>query len=495
MATAQNRSTEPTPYLCLKSRWLLAVWNEWTLFGGLVLAIVLLNGCSASSSSKSSSSLLNTSLSIASNTDLQNVQSVFLDDLKIVVASDLTAEAAYLNSTLNDTITTAYKAIAAIDLRPILQQLADSINDTVTSSLASQNSELESLKSTLNSQAVYVGTSVSLDKMNINYTWIGSYLANEIQNRTITNAYEKHFRNLPDYFAFFDSLTTETLQNVSAAFDLVDLSGPEIYNYSVSNASALHLTYLSSTTSKKSKAVYVLVALMVVFVVAQMLLDWLRFAHEQKQATCFPLEATEKTDFLEYTFRAVDFEAFKLAEVLAAFFGDSTRLNFLASFWLGVRSNAKNLGKYIVFSLILYSCWTQNTSSSVDVSLSGNTRLHNTSHTLKTDFGFGSESLLADIREIYDDFGAHVRQFLDDEGLAPFVSYDRPNSSFLADFSWPDEMATELTVAVNSTVSQAKLHLVQPAASPNARPLLYYAFALCVGATFTMVAISVYTLR
>ncbi|KAG7876091.1 hypothetical protein KL938_004763 [Ogataea parapolymorpha] len=464
MATAQNRSTEPTPYLCLKLRWLLAVWNEWTLFGGLVLAIVLLNGCSASSSSKSSSSSLNTSLSIASNTDLQNVQSVFLDDLKTVVASDLTAEAAYLNSTLNDTITTAYTAIAAIDLRPILQQLADSVNDTVTSSLASQNSELESLKSTLNSQAVYVGTS-------------------------------KYLRNLPDYFAFFDSLTTETLQNVSAAFDLVDLSGPEIYNYSVSNGSALHLAYLSSTTSRKSKAVYVLVALMVVFVVAQMLLDWLRFAHEQKQATCFPLEATEKTDFLEYTFRAVDFEAFKLAEVLAAFFGDSTRLNFLASFWLGVRSNAKNLGKYIVFSLILYSCWTQNTSSSVDVSLSGNTRLHNTSHTLKTDFGFGSESLLADIREIYDDFGAQVRQFLDDEGLAPFVSYDRPNSSFLADFSWPDEMATELTVAVNSTVSQAKLHLVQSAASPNARPLLYYAFALCVGATFTMVAISVYTLR
>ncbi|KAG7815876.1 hypothetical protein KL928_005215 [Ogataea angusta] len=495
MATAQNRSTEPTPYLCLKSRWLLAVWNEWTLFAGLVLAIVLLDGNSAWSSSSSSSSSLNTSVSISSNTDVQNVQLAFLDDLETVVANDLTAEAAYLNSTLNDTITTAYTAVAAIDLRTVLQQLADSINRTVSSSLASQNNELESLKSLLDSQAVYVGTSVSLDNMNINYTWIGSYLESEIRNRTITNAYEKYFENLPEYFAFFDSLTNETLQNVSAAFDLVDLSGPELYNYSNSSGSALHLAYSSTTASKTSKAVYVLVALMAVFVVAQMLLDWLRFAHEQKQATCFPLEASEKTDFLEYSFRVVDFEAFRLAETLALFFGDTIRLNFLASFWLGVRSNAKNLIKYIVFSLLLYSCWTQKTSSSVDVSLTGSTRLHNTSHTLKTDFGFGSESLLDGIREIYDDFEAQVRQFLDNEGLAPFVAYAGPNSSFLADYSWPDEMATDLTVAVNSTVSQGKLHLSQSNASPGVCPLLYYAFALCVGATLTMVAISVYTLR
>ncbi|KAG7736454.1 hypothetical protein KL923_004661 [Ogataea haglerorum] len=494
MATAQNRSTEPTPYLCLKSRWLLAVWNEWTLFEGLVLTIVLLDGRSASSSSGSSSSPLNTALSVASNTDVHNVQSVLLDGLETVVANDLTAQAAYLNSTLNDTITTAYAAVAAIDLRPILQQLADSINRTVTTSLASQNSALGALKSSLDSQAVYVGSSVSLDKMSINYTWVGSYLENEIQNRTVTNAYEKYFENLRNYFAFFDSLTNETLHNVSAVFDLMDLSGPDIYNYSISNGSALHLAYSSSAASRDNKAVYVLAALMIIFVVAQMLLDWLRFAHEQKQAACFPFEATEKTDFLEYTFRTVDFEAFKLAEVLAPFLGDSIRLNFLASFWLGMRSNAKNLLKYIIFSLLLYSCWTQKTSSSVGVTLSGDTRLHNTTHTLKTDFGAGSQALLDDIRGIYEDFGAHVRQFLEEEGLAPFVAYDGPNSSFLADLSWPNDMATELTVAVNSTVSPGKLHLTQSAVR-STRSLLYYAFALCVAATLTMVAVSVYTLR
>ncbi|KAH3661824.1 hypothetical protein OGAPHI_006002 [Ogataea philodendri] len=502
MATAQNRSTQPTTYLCLKSRWLLAVFNDWTLLTGLILVILLVRSKDVVKlQSKTTTSPFNTSLHLSLSSDVHELQLTSLENLHVAVTYDISTQIGYLNSTLNHTITTAYSSVHSIDLQSILASLIKSVNQTIVSSLASQNDQLQSLKSTLETQAVYVDSSVNLDSMNINYTWIGDYLNTSASRYSIPNPYSSYYNKLSSYFDFLDNLCQAATKNISSAFGTVETSDISLYNYTSpdNQTTKIGLSFTPETSpTHVAKSVYVLPVIMVLFIFIQLVLNWLHFVHEQKQAASFPLEATEKTDFLHYTFQTVDFEAFKLWELFTLLTGDfgAVKYHYFSSFWLGIRSNAKNLGKYVFFAVLVWIFWVNESpmSGPMTLSLSGDSYSLQETKSFQVDAGIDTDGLLDDLETVFDNTEAEIDQFLTDNGLDTVVGPWVINRTVLDNYGWPSGVPSKLGIALDSAVSNGRTSLDAVSDGSSARVLLVYAFVLAVGAVCTAIGSSVWIL-
>ncbi|ODV87667.1 hypothetical protein CANARDRAFT_31246 [[Candida] arabinofermentans NRRL YB-2248] len=424
-----NRSVNPTPYICLKARLLQLLWSDFLALTGLVIVLIMgftcmLEGIFNWQGQLESSGSSNTSeydpaivikveatvgsitlpnlLSDSLKRQFDDQVSRTLDQISIMEEAVLNCwnlTVSNVRCNVNGTIENLYdRAKAEADMESDFKSMIVNINRTIYQNLEQQNSELQTLKETIESSALYVGSSFDPSQMELNYTWIGDFIDSNLESLDnslqldnslnfteikgqkseimdqLESVYEDLYDQVSDIFENYHSQIEDQLIFDASELSQIVMVSDKIDAHLHNTTSKTNITQTPSNSSKPadkvpsslrkqfSKICIIIGIIAVPIIFVQSYWEWSKYMYEQKRCLRLPNELEEKKDFLAVIYETIDFQSFKAVDLilklpmLKKLEGEDLRikLNWVSSFYYSFRSRLPQFTQILWFSMILY---------------------------------------------------------------------------------------------------------------------------------------------